>query len=178
MTENQRPDWDNYFMNITREVARRSNCLCVRIGAIIVKNGTIISTGYVGSPRKTKDCYQRGSCLRRELNIPSGQRYELCRSVHAEQNAIINAARENSSLLGADMYLYGIRIFGGEEKLITATPCFICKKMMINAGLKTLVYMDKDGKIQKANIEEWQDRWQEKDMLDDMDIYDASYVKK
>jgi dCMP deaminase len=173
-----RPDWDTYFMNITREVSKRSNCMCMRIGATIVKNGIILSTGYTGAPRKTLDCYARGSCLRRELGIPSGHRYELCRSVHAEQNAIINAARQGMSVVGADIYLYGERIHGGESKLITLLPCFICKKMIINSGIRDVVYMDENRKVHRASVEGWQKRWQTHDMTQDMEKYDAKYEKK
>src|SRR5512136_549287 len=98
---------DEYYLGIAREVATRSTCFRRSIGAIIVRDDQIISTGYVGAPRKTRDSLQHGFCLRDRLGIPHGERYELCRSVHAEQNAIINAARAGVSLLGGDMYIYG-----------------------------------------------------------------------
>ena len=98
---------DEYYLGIAREVARRSTCFRRSIGAIIVRDDQIISTGYVGAPRKTRDSVEHGFCLRDRLGIPHGQRYELCRSVHAEQNAIINAARAGVSLLGGDMYIFG-----------------------------------------------------------------------
>jgi dCMP deaminase len=127
-----RPNWDNYFLNIAKEISQRSTCLCVNIGALITVNNRIISTGYVGAPRQTKDCYQRGYCIRRKLNIPSGQQYELCVSVHAEQNAIINAARYGSKIEDGTMYIYGERSYQNIIKPLDAFPCYICKKMIIN----------------------------------------------
>ncbi|MEA3344441.1 MAG: hypothetical protein U9Q16_02055, partial [Patescibacteria group bacterium] len=100
-----RPSKEEYYLNIAKQIAQRSTCFRLRAGAIILKNDQIISTGYIGAPRGTKDCLERGECLRNKLNIPHGQRYEVCRSVHAEQNAIINAARAGVSLLNGDMYL-------------------------------------------------------------------------
>ncbi len=173
-----RPSWQEYFMNIAKETAMRSTCLCVKIGAITVKEKRIISTGYVGAPRKTLDCYERGSCLRRELGIPSGHRYELCRSVHAEMNAIINAARSGTSLVGADIYIWGKRIYNGSNKLIDAFPCFICKKLIINAGIKRVFSNTKEGKIKAFDVDEWIKEWREKDMIDDMDIYKTEYGKE
>lgn len=172
--ELKRPDWDEYFMNIARDISLRCTCLCVRIGAIIVKDKRIVSTGYIGAPRKTKDCMERGKCLRRELGIPSGHRYELCRSVHAEQNAIINAARDGVSISEGDMYLYGTKIHDGDEKLLDIFPCFICKKMIINSGLKNVYVMTNDG-VKKHSVKGWSEEWQEKDMVNDMDVYDAKY---
>ena len=104
-----------YYLGIAREVARRSTCWRRSIGAIIVRDDQIISAGYVGAPRKTRDSVEHGFCLRDRLGIPHGQRYELCRSVHAEQNAIINAARAGVSLLGGDMYIFGTSVDGGSE---------------------------------------------------------------
>ncbi len=118
-------------------VSRRSTCLKVLIGAIIVKEDQIIATGYVGAPRHTRSSLDHGFCLRQKLQIPSGTQYELCRSVHAEQNAIINAARAGVSLLGGDMYIFGEDRESGET--VFAFPCFICKKMIINAGLNRIV---------------------------------------
>ena len=106
---------EEYYLGIAREVARRSTCFRRSIGAIIVRDDQIISTGYVGAPRKTRDSVDHGFCLRDRLGIPHGQRYELCRSVHAEQNAIINAARAGVSLLGGDMYIFGSAPDGGRR---------------------------------------------------------------
>ena len=163
-----RPPKNKYYLNIAKEVAQRSTCYRVRIGAIIVKDDVIIATGYVGAPRKTKDCFERGNCLRDELHIPHGQRYELCRSVHAEQNAIINAARSGTSLLNGDMYIYGEKPNG---ELIDAFPCFICKKMIINAGLKKVICNKSNGRYKVFKVDDWVRDWQKGDILDDRHQY-------
>jgi len=158
-----------YYLSIAKEVAQRSTCFRRSIGAIIVRDDQIISTGYVGAPRKTKDSLEHGFCLRDQLNIPHGQRYELCRSVHAEQNAIINAARAGVSLLDGDMYIYGRD--RKENTLINAFPCFICKKMIINAGLNNVICSTADGKMKIFRIKDWIKDWQENDIIDDMNQY-------
>ncbi|MBS3819588.1 dCMP deaminase family protein [bacterium] len=160
---------DQYLMGIAKEVARRSTCFRRSIGAVIVKDDQIISTGYVGAPRKTKDSFEHGFCLRDKLGIPHGQRYELCRSVHAEQNAIINAARAGVSLLGGDLYIYG-EVYG-EGTPINAFPCFTCKKMIINAGLKRVICSTKEGKRKIFRVQDWVKEWQEKDILDSKHQY-------
>jgi dCMP deaminase len=175
--KNPRPDWDEYFINITREVAKRSTCMSMKSGAVIVKDKKIISTGYSGAPRQTLDCYERGECLRRKLDIPSGQRYELCRSVHSEMNAIINAGRTGEHIVDSDMYLWGMKVLNGENKTIDIYPCFICKKMIINAGIKRVIAMNADGRVKAYNVADWARDWREKDMLDDMDSYKVSYDK-
>ena len=163
-----RPSKQEHYINIAKEVAQRSTCFRVRIGSIVVKDDAIISTGYVGAPRKTKDCLERGDCLRKKLNVPRGHRYELCRSVHAEQNAIINSGRSGANLFGADMYMWA-----SDEKgnLLDGLPCFICKKMIINAGIKRFISMMKDGSIKVTNIDDWVKDWQEKDIIDDKEQY-------
>jgi dCMP deaminase len=158
-----------YYLGIAKEVARRSTCFRRSIGAIIIRDDQIISTGYVGAPRKTKSSHEHGECLRDKLKIPHGQRYELCRSVHAEQNAIINAARAGVSLLGGDMYIYG-SIYGKNER-IDAFPCFICKKMLINAGLNRVISSTADGKIKIFKISDWSKDWSEHDIIDDKHQY-------
>jgi len=158
-----------YYLSIAKEVACRSTCFRRSIGAIIIRDDQIISTGYVGAPRKTKDSFEHGFCLRDKLNIPHGQRYELCRSVHAEQNAIINAARAGVSLLGGDMYIYGRD--RKENVPINAFPCFICKKMIINAGLNHVICSTADGKMKIFCIEDWIKDWQENDIIDDTNQY-------
>ena len=165
----KRSSKDAYYLGIAKEVAKRSTCFRRSIGAIIVRDDQIISTGYVGAPRKTKDSLEHGFCLRDKLNIPHGQRYELCRSVHAEQNAIITAARAGVSLLGGDMYIYGSS--AGKDEPITAFPCFICKKMIINAGLNRVVCSTKDGKSGVYHVSEWIRTWQEADITDDEQQY-------
>jgi dCMP deaminase len=160
---------DEYYLGIAREVARRSTCWRRSIGAIIVRDDQIVSTGYVGAPRKTRDSVEHGFCLRDRLGIPHGQRYELCRSVHAEQNAIINAARAGVSLLGGDMYIHGTD--GGTTAVINAFPCFICKKMIINAGLVRVVCSTAAGAPAVFQIDEWAKAWRDGDILDDTHQY-------
>jgi len=160
---------DEYYLGIAREVARRSTCFRRSIGAIIVRDDQIISTGYVGAPRKTRDSLEHGFCLRDRLGIPHGQRYELCRSVHAEQNAIINAARAGVSLLGGDMYIFG-SAFESDER-INAFPCFICKKMIVNSGLSRVVCSMSDGRKKVFRVNRWIKEWKEKDILDDRHQY-------
>lgn len=122
----QRPSWDEYFLKITKDVSERSTCLKRRVGAIIVKDCRVLSTGYNGAPKGLMHCEETG-CLRKKMNVPSGQRHELCRGLHAEQNAIIQAAVHGVQIEGATMYC-------------TFQPCIICVKMMINAGISRLVY--------------------------------------
>ena len=167
--KNKRISKDEYYLGIAREVSTRSTCFRRSIGAIIIRGDQIISTGYVGAPRKTKDSLEHGFCLRDNLNIPHGQRYELCRSVHAEQNAIINAARAGVSLFGGDIYIYGSS--PGESKPINAFPCFICKKMIINCGLKRVICSTADGGMKIFEVDEWIKDWQENDIIDDKHQY-------
>lgn len=121
-----RPSWDEYFMQMAELTAQRSTCLRRNVGAVIVKDKHIIATGYNGAPRGLSHCGERGGCLRQQLNVPSGQRHELCRALHAEQNAIIQAATLGQSIEGGAIY-------------ITHQPCVICAKMIINAGLSRIV---------------------------------------
>ncbi len=120
-----RPDWQTYFMDIAQLVSSRSTCIRRHVGAVIVKENRILSTGYNGTPTGIRHCLDRG-CLRDELQIPSGQRHELCRGLHAEQNAIIQAAYHGVSIESSDIYC-------------TNQPCIICAKMIINAGLKKII---------------------------------------
>jgi len=121
-----RPTWDEYFMGIAELTAKRSTCLRRNVGAVIVQDRHIVATGYNGAPRGIDHCAQRGGCLREELGIPSGERHELCRALHAEQNAIIQAATFGHSIEGGIIY-------------ITHAPCVICSKMIINAGIKKII---------------------------------------
>ena len=147
--DRKRTDKFEHYLNRARVAAERSTCLRRRIGAVIVRDDVEVSSGYVGSPRETEHCIDTGRCLRRELGIPPGERYELCRSVHAEQNAIINAARTGVTITGGEMYIYSERIKGqysetsGETRKIYG-PCIICAKMIINAGLEA-VHMKEEG---------------------------------
>lgn len=168
---------NEYYMNIAKEVSSRSTCFRARHGVVVVKEDQIICTGYVGAPRKTKDCLERNNCLRDELSIPSGQRYEMCRSVHAEQNAIINAARSGVSLLGGTIFLYSEKLDpNGNSTIIEALPCFICKKMIINAGLEKLVSNTPNG-LKVYEISDWVDDWKKNDLIDDVLVY-GEKIKK
>lgn len=122
-----RVSWDEYFMQIAEIVKTRSTCLRRQVGAVIVKDHRIITTGYNGAPSGLKHCTEIGGCERQRLNIPSGQRHELCRALHAEQNAIIQAAKIGVSTEGATIY-------------ITLQPCVICAKMLVNAGITRIVH--------------------------------------
>ena len=124
--ESDRPSWETYFMDITFLVAKRSTCLRRSVGAIVVKDKRILSTGYNGAPTSIKHCVETG-CLREELNVASGEKHELCRGIHAEQNAIIQAAYHGVSIKGATLFC-------------TNLPCSICTKMIINAGINKICY--------------------------------------
>ena len=127
---------DEYYMNIAKTVALKSTCLRRKYGAVIVKDDEIISTGYNGAPRGFKNCDELNGCLRDKLNIPHGQRYEICRSVHAEQNAIISASRRD--MKGATLYLVGINPENPDE-IIEGVPCQMCERFIVNSGIKDLV---------------------------------------
>lgn len=135
----ERIDKINYYLDIASAVAERGTCIRRNFGAVIVKNDEIISTGYVGAPRGRKNCCDIHFCQREKLNVPRGERYELCRSVHAEQNAIISA--ERSKMIDADLYLVGINYKDGSY-VPKARPCSLCKRMIINAGLKRVIVRD------------------------------------
>ncbi len=135
----QRRDKVNYYLDLAEVTLERGTCIRRNFGAIIVKNDQIISTGYVGAPRGRKNCSDLGYCTREKLNVPRGTRYELCRSVHAEQNAIIHASR--SDMLGATLYLVGKEYSDGSY-VRGANPCALCKRMIINAGIETVIVRD------------------------------------
>ena len=124
----ERPSWDEYFMDITRLVARRSTCMRRQVGAILVKDKNILATGYNGTPTGITHCSVTG-CLRDQLKVPSGERHELCRGLHAEQNAIIQAARHGVNIDNATLFC-------------TNSPCIICTKMLINAGIRRVIYLE------------------------------------
>ena len=169
----QRPEKEEYYLNIAQVVSKRSTCLKVLIGAIIVREDQIIATGYVGAPRHTRSSLEHGFCLRQKLHIPSGTKYELCRSVHAEQNAIINSARAGVSLFGGDMYIFGNERDSGAT--IFAFPCFICKKMIVNAGLnRIIVSLPGNESFKVFKVEDWVREWQEQDILEDSVRYGQS----
>ncbi len=128
MGDQERPSWETYFMDICILIAKRSTCLRRSVGAIIVKNKRILATGYNGAPSGVAHCIETG-CMRENLKIPSGERHELCRGIHAEQNAIIQAAFHGVSIEGAALFC-------------TNLPCSICTKMIINAGIKKIYYLN------------------------------------
>ncbi|MCL2815412.1 MAG: deaminase [Oscillospiraceae bacterium] len=142
----------NYYLDIAETVASRSTCLRKKYGAIIVKNDVIISTGYCGSPRGRQNCSDMGSCIREQLSIPRGERYELCRSVHAEANAIIAASREQ--MLGAIMY--ETCISPADNSIISPIDsCQMCKKLIINAGILRVIYRDSKNGYHSQNVSDW-----------------------
>lgn len=122
----ERPTWDQYFMEMAELTAKRSTCMRRSVGAVIVKDNRAIATGYNGAPRGIAHCEDRGGCLRQQMGVPSGQRHEICMALHAEQNAIIQAAAMGHSIEGGTIY-------------VTHQPCAICAKMIINSGIKRIV---------------------------------------
>ncbi|MGI5967773.1 MULTISPECIES: deoxycytidylate deaminase [Anaerotruncus] len=148
-----RRDKINYYLDIAETVASRGTCLRRNFGAIIVKNDQIVSTGYVGAPRGRENCSDLGYCTRSKLNVPRGERYELCRSVHAEMNAIIHASREQ--MLGATLYLVGKEYDTGEY-VRNACPCSMCTRLIINAGISTVIIRDDKEEFRVINVaDEW-----------------------
>ena len=143
---------DKYYLNIADAVLDRSTCLRRKYGAIIVKNDEILSTGYNGAPRGRVNCSELGYCNREQLNIPSGQRYELCRSVHAEANAIISASRRD--MVGGTLYLVGRNAQTG-ELLPDATSCPMCRRMIINSGITRVVNRIGDDGIEIIDVQNW-----------------------
>lgn len=128
MEKHERPSWDEYFMKLANEVATRTTCLRRGVGALIVKERRILATGYNGVPTSLRHCDVTG-CLRQQLGVPSGQRHEICRGLHAEQNALLQAARYGINIEGASIY-------------ITTQPCVVCAKMLINAGISEIIYQN------------------------------------
>ena len=148
-----RTDKHNYYLDIAQTVAERGTCLRRNYGAIIVKNDQIVSTGYTGAPRGRKNCIDTGVCTRQELNIPSGERYELCRSVHAEANCIIAASREN--MIGSTLYLVGVD-YQTKELVKDATSCAMCRRLIINAGIdKVIARTGADGEYTETIVRDW-----------------------
>ena len=147
-----RPDKINYYLDIAQTVSRRGTCLRRKFGAIIVKNDSIVSTGYAGAPRGRQNCCDRGTCLRDVMAIPRGERYELCRSVHAEANAIIAASREE--MLDADLYLACTDPKTGES-IGGTTSCQMCKRMVINAGIKRVIVRETATDYSVYEVEDW-----------------------
>ena len=148
----KRTDKKNYYLDIAETVLERGTCLRRNFGAIIVKNDQIVSTGYVGAPRGRKNCIDLGVCVREQNNIPRGERYELCRSVHAEANAIIHASRD--AMIGSTLYLVGKDAKTGEY-VENASACSMCKRMIINAGIKKVIIRNTKDKFTALYVDEW-----------------------
>lgn len=145
---------ENYYLDIAESVLERSTCLRRHYGAIIVKNDEIISTGYNGAPRGRKNCVDIGKCAREEMKVPRGERYELCRSVHAEANAIISAARRD--MVGATLYLAGRDARTG-ELLGDATSCAMCRRTIINSGIERVVIRRTKSEYDIVPVQTWVD---------------------
>ena len=141
-----RPAWDDYFIEIAKVVSSRSTCLRRRYGSVIVKDSVIVSTGYNGAPRGSVNCMDIDKCKRKELNVPAGERYELCEAVHAEQNAIINGSPER--MKDATIYIAG---FEENNTFAEGKPCLLCRRMIQNSQIKEVVYLRKDGSVAKVN---------------------------
>ena len=148
----ERKDKISYYLDIADTVSRRSTCLRRQYGAIIVSHDEILATGYNGAPRGRKNCHDLRRCYREQLQIPSGERYELCRSVHAEANAIISAARQR--MLGATLYLSG-RMPPGGAPVADTSPCEMCKRLIINAGITEVVCKTGEGTYTVTNVRDW-----------------------
>ena len=147
-----RRDKINYYLDIADMVSKRGTCLRRNYGAIIVKNDEIVSTGYVGAPRGRRNCSDLGYCIRQKMNIPRGERYELCRSVHAEANAIISAKR--SDMIGATLYLSGRNVEDGQY-VQNAMCCGMCKRMVINAGIETVIVRLNETEYKIVKVSDW-----------------------
>lgn len=147
-----RRDKVNYYLDIAETVIERGTCLRRNFGAIIVKNDEIISTGYTGAPRGRKNCCDLKYCIREKMEIPRGERYELCRSVHAEANAIISAARE--AMIGSTLFLVG-KTYGTDEYVTNTNSCSMCKRMIINAGIKDMYIRDTKDKYRHIDVSEY-----------------------
>ena len=148
----ERRDKVNYYLDLAEVVSCRSTCLRRRYGAVIVKNDQVISTGYVGAPRGRANCSDIGRCVRQEMHVPRGERYELCRSVHAEANAIIHASRDE--MIGATMYLTGVEMADGSY-IKNANSCSMCKRMIINAGIEKVVVRDDRDHYRVIEVSSW-----------------------
>ena len=150
-----RVDKTNYYLDIAQTVAERGTCIRRNFGAIIVSNDQIVSTGYVGAPRGRRNCTDLQKCIREELSVPRGERYELCRSVHAEANAIIHAARND--MIDATLYLVGIDLKDG-GLVPDAAPCSMCKRQIINAGIVKVVVRNTKASYTVFRVTDWVDQ--------------------
>ena len=148
----ERRDKTNYYLDLADVVSKRGTCLRKRYGAVIVKNDEVISTGYVGAPRGRKNCSDLGYCIRQQMRIPRGERYELCRSVHAEANAIISASRDQ--MIDSTLYLSGREMDTGEY-VKNGNCCSMCKRMIINAGIRTVIVRDSEDAYRVIPVSDW-----------------------
>jgi dCMP deaminase len=148
----ERRDKTNYYLDLAEVVAQRGTCLRRKFGAVIVKNDEVVSTGYAGAPRGRQNCSDMGVCIRSKLQIPRGERYELCRSVHAEANAIISAAR--NQMLGATLYLCGVEVDTGDY-VANSNSCSMCKRMIINSGITKVIVRDTKDTYREVDVEDW-----------------------
>ena len=149
-----RRDKTNYYLDMADTVQKRGTCIRRNYGAVIVKNDEIISTGYNGAPRGRKNCSDLCSCIRNELNVPRGERYELCRSVHAEANAIISASRQE--MIDSTLYLVGLDI-DSNEYVKNSSSCSMCKRLVINSGIDKVVIRDDKSNYRIISVNEWID---------------------
>jgi len=149
-----RRDKVNYYLDIAEQVSNRGTCIRRHFGAVIVKDDEVISTGYVGAPRGRKNCSDLESCIREERNVPRGERYELCRSVHAESNAIISAARRD--MIGSSLYLVGIDM-STDAYVEKANCCAMCKRQVLNAGIQTVYIRDTADDYRVVEVASWID---------------------
>ena len=148
----ERRDKTNYYLDLAETVSQRCTCLRRHYGAVIVKEDEVISTGYVGAPRGRRNCSDLGYCLRAKMGVPRGERYELCRSVHAEANAIISASRRE--MIGATLYLVGREVDTGDY-VKNAVCCSMCKRMVINAGIEKVVVRDDRDRYRVIDVNDW-----------------------
>ncbi len=153
-TDVHRRDKINYYLDLAETVSQRCTCLRRHYGAVIVKNDEVISTGYVGAPRGRQNCTDIGQCVRVKLDIPRGERYELCRSVHAEANAIISAPRDK--MIDSTLYLVGVEMDSGDY-VKNAICCSMCKRLVINAGIKWVIVRDDHDNYRKIAVQDWID---------------------
>lgn len=154
----ERRDKINYYLDIAEAVCERGTCIRRKFGAVIVNNDEVVSTGYAGAPHGRKNCCDLGYCERVKRNVPQGQRYELCRSVHAEANAIISASRKE--MLGATLYLVGVECDGNENGVTytkNANSCSMCKRMIINAGIEKVIVRNDKNNYTVYLVQDWVD---------------------
>ena len=149
----KRPDKDTYYLGVAEAIARRGTCLRRQIGAVIVGKDQMISSGYLGAPRGVPNCSDLGNCYRDEKKVPHGHHYEKCRSVHAEANAIIHASRE--SMIDATMYVFGRDLMKEGDPIIPIYPCMMCRRLIINAGIKKVITQDEEGSLIEKSVEQW-----------------------